>query len=417
MSDTPKTIGDLIQDSRNANRGTAKGQKMLVGSIQRSKLGRSIVIDRNNQIIGGNKTVEAVAEVLGVDAKIKVIEDNGDELIVRKRLDLDLSDPDPNNPARQLAHSDNLVSYFNYEADLPNFAADLERGFKFEDIDVTVPDLGRLLGPAAEEMLGGGDWKETEAQVSRADELQEVWKVQPGQMFALGDHRLICGDCTDRAVVDRVMAGERAAATITDPPYNVGIDYANDDNDDKSQENYKNFTQKWFNLAREFSDKQIITPGCNNLALWLKSFDAFYVASWIKTNAMTHGFVSRFFCWEPILFFGGEWFKGNEKMWKRKRANDVFNYPVSEQSMPNGDSLTPLHPCPKPIKLIEDFLENYTEKNDIILEPFLGSGTTLIACHNLGRKLRGIEISPAYCSVVLQRFLDHTGIQPVLLSE
>jgi ribosomal protein S26 len=137
-------LSDLQQDQNNANRGSAKGQKAIVGSVQRSKLGRSIVVDKNNKIIGGNKTVEAVAEVLGVDAELVMVDTAGDQLVVHRRTDLDLDDPDPNNPARQLAYADNLTSAFSFDLDPATVKLDIDAGFSFDDIGVSLPDLSAL---------------------------------------------------------------------------------------------------------------------------------------------------------------------------------------------------------------------------------------------------------------------------------
>jgi len=151
-------LSDLTPDKYNANKGTAKGQKAIVDSIQRSGVGRSIVVDRNGQIIGGNKTAEAIADVFGVDAEVRVIETNGHQLIVHKRNDLDLSDPDPNNPARQLAYADNLTSWASFELDAGQVLADIEAGFNFEGINISLPDFGELLGGQVAESLIAGDW-------------------------------------------------------------------------------------------------------------------------------------------------------------------------------------------------------------------------------------------------------------------
>jgi len=104
---------------------------------------------------------------------------------------------------------------------------------------------------------------------------------------------------------------------------------------------------------------------------------------------MTNGKVARWWCWEPILFFG--------KGWKRTRPNDVFDYPIGEQRGV-GD-----HPCPKPLKMWEDLIGNYCNAGDIVADPFLGSGTTMVAAERLGRRCFGVEISPAYSAVVLER--------------
>ena len=220
----------------------------------------------------------------------------------------------------------------------------------------------------------------------------------------MGQHRLAVGDCTDRAVVESVMRGEHLALIPTDPPYNVGIQYGETVDDNKLQEIYESFSISWFRLWQSVSDRQVVTPGYNNLACWSKIFEKpYHIGAWTKTNSMTRGHVSRFACYEPVLFYG--------QGWKRERHNDIFDYPVSEQSFATGEKLTSYHPCPKPLKMWLDLIENYSEQGDLIGDAFSGSGTTLIACEQLGRRCRAIELDPGYAAVSLQRFFDAFGIE------
>jgi len=219
----------------------------------------------------------------------------------------------------------------------------------------------------------------------------------PGQ-----EHRLICGDCTDAAVVERVMGGEYATLAPVDPPYNVGFDYDGKTVDDqKTAEKYEQFSRAWFTVCCSVSERQIITPGCYNLALWLRWFDAYHWAPWTKTNSMTNGRTSRWWCWEPLLFFG--------EKWPRRRSNDVFDYPIGEQGGVAN------HPCPKPLRMWNDLIENYSDTGDVIYESFNGSGTTLIAAENLSRQCRAVEISAAYVAVALERYATTFGIEPELV--
>jgi DNA modification methylase len=105
---------------------------------------------------------------------------------------------------------------------------------------------------------------------------------------------------------------------------------------------------------------------------------------------MTHGRISQFWSWEPLLFFG-------EKL-KTKRANDVFNFPIGMQKEAKG------HPTPKPLKLWGELITHWTEKGDIVFDPFSGSGTTLMACEQLNRISYGLEIEPKYCQLIINRF-------------
>lgn len=215
-------------------------------------------------------------------------------------------------------------------------------------------------------------------------------------------HRLLCGDSTSTDDVSTVMAGERATLLATDPPYNVSIAYGDNVDDNKADAEYEAFSRSWFETWRSVTDRQIVTPGCNNLASWLRWFDVYHVAPWTKTNAMTNGKVSRWWCWEPVLFFGAEWPRG--------RFNDVFDYPVGQQSGVAN------HPCPKPLKMWCDLIENYSEPGDVIAEPFGGSGTTHVAAEQTGRRCYAIELEPKYAAVILQRLSD-LGLTPRLASE
>lgn len=251
---------------------------------------------------------------------------------------------------------------------------------------------------------GGGGGVPDLPQVDKAAELKEKWDTGSGQVWELGEHRLVCGDCMDKVVVEAVMGNEKAQLMVTDPPYNVGIKYA-DIQDEKAEKEYESFCLSWFRLWQSSSEKQIVTPGYYNLASWCRFFEKpYHIAPWTKTNSMTRGHVSRFVCFEPIFFYGAKW--------KRERANDVFNFPIGEQRTDSGETLTDLHPCPKPLAMWEDLINNYTDIGDIVADPFGGSGTCIIACEHFDRKCRAVEISPAYVAVTLQRWHDLTGLDP-----
>jgi hypothetical protein len=225
--------------------------------------------------------------------------------------------------------------------------------------------------------------------------------TQPGDLWLLGRHRLLCGDSTKAEDVARLMGGERVSLLATDPPYNVGIDYLGPADDNKAREEYEVFTRSWMAAWTAVSDRQIVTPGCNNLASWLRWFDAYHVAPWTKTNAMTNGKVSRWWCWEPVLFFGDKW--------KRERTNDVFDYPVPPQRAIGIGTLTGVHPCPKPLGMWSDLFTEYSEPGAIVADAFAGSGTAYIAAETSDRTCYGIEISQPYCDVIVRRWENFTG--------
>lgn len=127
-------LKDIELDSRNANRGTARGFKQITGSIQRNGFGRSGLLDKNGKAIAGNKTTEASAEVFGVEAEPIIIQTDGKRPVYVQRTDLDLDDPDPNNPARRLAYEDNRAGELGLDWDVENILSDIDLGFDFSDI-------------------------------------------------------------------------------------------------------------------------------------------------------------------------------------------------------------------------------------------------------------------------------------------
>lgn len=220
-----------------------------------------------------------------------------------------------------------------------------------------------------------------------------------GDLWKLGNHRLLCGDSTVITDVERLMGGEKADMVFTDPPYGVGFKYKT--YDDVGGEAYEQFCKDWFALLQTMARKIAITSGCYPLKLWLSSIgEPKQIGVWIKTNALTHGSVVHFMTWEPILFFGD---------FERKRANDVFDYPISKQP-DTGD-----HSCPKPIGLIADIIENFSKQKDKVLDIFGGSGSTLIACEKLNRRCYMMEIDEHYCDVIITRWQDFTGQKAELI--
>lgn len=145
-------LKNLNPDKRNANKGTVRGQKQIIGSIQRNGFGRSGLLDKNGSIIAGNKTTEAAAEVFGVDVEPIIVETDGNRPVYVKRSDLNLDDPNPNNPARRLAYEDNLASKFSFDLDIDVVMSDIEAGLDLGDMGVTLRDISQMLSEAANDV-------------------------------------------------------------------------------------------------------------------------------------------------------------------------------------------------------------------------------------------------------------------------
>lgn len=295
----------------------------------------------------------------------------------------------------------------------------LHRGAAGEwDIDALAGwDVNELVewGFGADEVAGWGEPKETqqgnaEPQTNRAEELRELWGVELGQMWAIGEHRLICGDCTDAATVERVMGGERAVLMVTDPPY--GVDYGElvrgrenqkqgwwDDiqNDALSDDDLFALLKASLHGAGALTGFVFHPAGERRWLFWnAVKENGWKVAQeivWVK-NALVFGRADYQWRHEPCLYI--------KKDGARKKQEDRTQTTVWEVNKPTNS----IHPTQKPVGLFEIAVRNHTEIGDVAYEPFAGSGTTIVACQNLNRRCRAVEISPAYCAVILQRMAD-----------
>ena len=296
---------------------------------------------------------------------------------------------------------------------------------------------------AVQEMLSGlaeregvlfGNGKEPEdpgAQIDKAGELQEKWQVRANDLWVIpslsvpgGEHRVVCGDCTDRAVVERVMGGNLANVCFADPPYGVEIGAKNRflNSFQRAGRNLENITNDTitrdelylmlvsaFSGAREFMHDcaaiYVTAPQGGELGLMMMMMEAGlpirHVLIWEK-NAPTFslGRLDYEYQHEPILY-----------TWKKTHkhyANGPHKTSVWHIDKPRA---SPEHPTMKPVELVENAILNSSELRMILYDPFLGSGTTLVACEKTGRLGRGVEIEPRYVSVALER-LSGLGLSP-----
>ena len=260
---------------------------------------------------------------------------------------------------------------------------------------------------------------DAEPQIDRAAELAEKWQTESGQLWKLGEHRLLIGDCTVRENVERLMGGERAVLMVTDPPY--GVDYGElvrgrenqkkegwDDikNDALSDEDLQNLLTLSLHGAGANVGFVFHPPGERRWLFWSAVKENGWTVSqeivWVK-NAMVFGRADYQWRHEPCLYI--------KKDGARKKQEDRTQTTVWEIDKPHNS----IHPTQKPVELFEIAIRNHTENNELIYEPFAGSGTTIIAAHNLNRRCYAMEISEKYGAVILERFCTATGITPELI--
>jgi DNA modification methylase len=229
--------------------------------------------------------------------------------------------------------------------------------------------------------------------------------TQPGDLWLLGRHRLLCGDSTRAEDVARLMAGEKAAACITDPPYNVQIDYGTH-KDDLTDPQYQLFSDHWSDLARRHADVLLFTPGTGrgpgmrNFLYWFLREPPHWILIWVKTNTVGHSSIGGFNAWEPIFLYGKP---------KKKVGQDIYDIPLTVQQDVADKRGNKLHPTPKQVSLWTAIIEDFTDAGDVILDPFVGSGTAVIAAEKSDRSCYGIELDPTYCDVIVNRWQNFTG--------
>ena len=203
-------LAQLTPDPKNANAGTKRGAALLEDSLRKYGAGRSILIDKHGRIIAGNKTVEQAGQI-GLD-DVQVVQSDGKRIIAVQRTDLDLS---KDKAAKELAIADNRVAQIDLSGDAESLKA------LADEID-----LSQFFTDAELRDYIGEDQRDAVEMQSAAhfDELQEKWGTKLGQLWQIGEHRVICGDATDREIVSRLLRDDKPSLMVTDPPYGVNYD-------------------------------------------------------------------------------------------------------------------------------------------------------------------------------------------------
>lgn len=218
-----------------------------------------------------------------------------------------------------------------------------------------------------------------------------------GDVWLLGPHRMVCGDATDPGAYDAALAGERAALALTDPPYGVGIDYGDVIEDDR--EHVLELIGGFMPLLLERSERALVTSG--HTMQW-----DYPRPTWMLVWTWSAG-VGRcswgFACSQPVLAYGSDPYL----------AAGLGCRPDTVTS--GGGRHKSEHPVAKPIEVWEKLMERGSiHRGDLVLDPFGGTGTTIIAAHQLGRRAAVIELSPRYVDIACERWQRHTGLAPVL---
>ena len=393
-----RKLSDLALDSGNANKGTERGRQAIEASIREFGFADAGTLDKHNTIIGGNKRTLA-AGVIGMNEAI-IIDVDGTQPVYIRRNDLDLSSTEDDR-ARRLAYALNRSQQLSLDWDTEQLMADLNAGFDLSAL-WRQDELDELLA----DLQPKGTEGDTEPQVDRAEELRQKWQVETGQMWQLGEHRLICGDCTDAAVVARVMGGEKAGACVTDPPYGISADKTMHE---KGGQQYGNAAAPKRYYAESDWDSEAPNKQVIDYILTLAPQQIIWGGNYFELPP-----ARCYLVWDKQN--DGNQFADCELAWTNldkpvRLIRHMWNGMIRE-----GKEDRNSHPTQKPLGVIVWAIQQLQNEPSVVYDPFSGSGTTLIACENLGRRCRAVEISPGYVAVALERFHQHSGKLPVLIT-
>jgi DNA modification methylase len=385
-----RSVEALIPYARNAKQHPDAQVAQIAASIREFGWGAPILVDGNNNVIAGHGRLLA-ARKLGM-AEVPVV--SMDHLTDTQRRALILAD---NKIGENASWEDELLGIELSE--LKDAGFDLElTGFSTEQWEALI---------AGEETDKEG--------LTDEDAVPEVVEPisKPGDLWVLGEHKVLCGDATKLDDYKRLLGDELVDMTFTDPPYNVN--YANTAKDKMRGKNRPIMND---NLGDSF--EQFLNDACANIVVYTKG--AIYIAMssseldtlqsafrasggrwstfiiWAK-NTFTLGRADYQRQYEPILY---GWKEGNDHYWCGARdQGDVWNVKKPAKN--------DLHPTMKPVELVERAVRNSSKTKDLVLDPFGGSGSTLIACEKAGRRARLIELDPKYVDVIVKRWEEYTG--------
>src|SRR6266508_3092444 len=403
-------ISELKPYPRNARIHYKKQIKQIARSIERFGFTNPVLISDGNEIIAGHGRVEA-AKLLG-HTTVPTVR---------------LSHLGPAERRAYILADNNLAQNASWDRDLLAIELQglIDLDFEVELTGFSLAEIDLILEDAQESATTGPVGSEDEPPA-----LQFRAVTRPGEVLRLGRHRLICGDSRDQAVMDRLMVDERADLVFTDPPYNVPIDghvtghgrvrhreFAMAAGEMSSQAFTAFLKQTLGNAASAARDGAIafvcmdwrhmeellaagrqVFSGLKNLCVWNKTNGGMGTFYRSKHELV---FVFKIGTAPHTNTFGlGDTGRYRTNVWDYAGVNTFGTDRADELAM---------HPTVKPVALVADAIKDCSRRSEVVLDPFGGSGSTLIAAEKTGRYARLIEFDPLYCDQIIRRFEKLTG--------
>jgi DNA modification methylase len=394
-------VDKLIPYAKNSRTHSDQQVAQIAASIKEFGFRNPILVDGVGIIAGHGRLM--AAQKLGLD-KVPTI---------------DCSDMTPSQKKAYIIADNKLALNAGWDtAMLTIEMQELEvEGFDLDLLGFDDKELNALLEPEIVDGLTDED---------EVPELPEEPKSKLGDIYILGNHRLMCGDSTSIDAVEKMMDGDKACLVVTDPPWNVayGTNLANNAQGYKQRtimnDNFET-TQEWEDFLSGFMG--------NIIAFTMKGCPIYCVMGASEWPAIDKALRDGGFHWSSTIIWAKDtlvlsrkdyhtqyepiwygWKDDGPRIWtvQDRKQSDVWECKRPKRSE--------LHPTTKPVELIERAVLNSSNAGTIVFEPFGGSGSTLIACEKTGRKARLMELDPKYCDVIVKRWEDFTG-QKAVLSE
>jgi len=411
---TYRAVADLKPYPRNARTHSRKQLKQIAAAIKEFGFTNPVLIDESDQIIAGHGRV-AAAKLLGL-AEVPTLQ---------------LSHLSPLQKRAYILADNRLAEKAGWDKEIlaVELQGLLDDGFEVVLTGFEVPEVDVVLDMSAE----------AKSDRHADDDIPAVGPAvsQPGNLWRLGNHRLLCGNALDSGCYGTLLGGAKAALVITDPPYNVAInghvggkgqiqhrDFAMGCGEMTSSDFTTFLTKTFEHLVANSADGSIhyAFMDWRHMQEMLEAGHAVYselknLCVWNKTNGGMGSFYRSkhelVFVWKagtaPHLnnFELGQHGRNRTNVWDYAGVNAFRSERMDELQM---------HPTVKPVGLVAEALRDCSRRGDLVLDPFCGSGTILIAAERTGRKARALEIDPAYVDVAIRRWEALTGKSATLIT-
>tara|TARA_Y100001968_G_C19393138_1_gene736732 strand:- start:478 stop:1680 length:1203 start_codon:yes stop_codon:yes gene_type:complete len=397
------SINQLKSDHKNARKRTARSSSLIQRSLEKFGAARSIVIDEDNRILAGNGTIEG-AKAAGIK-NLKIIETDGNEIIAVKRTGLSEEEK------VGLALADNRTS------DLSEWDAEMLKQLSEEQDLNPWFDEGDLA-----ELIGEPEKIEGLTDPDDAPEVPEEPITKEGDLYILGNHRLLCGDSTNIQHVEKLMDNKKADMVFTDPPYGMYLnaDYSSlktslqmfKDKKTKGGKKYDNVIGDNDDFKPDLINTIFLNFNyCKEIFLWGADYYSQLLpdknsGSWIVWDKRLDESADKMFgsCFELC------WSKNKHKREiARVKWAGIFGLEKEHDK-------SRFHPTQKPTLLVEYFFDKWCKDLKNVVDLYGGSGSTLIAAERTNRQAYLMELDPKYCDVIVKRWEDFTGNKAKLVN-